>query len=94
MGATPRGNFLVGKRPPPSLTAQSCHPKANANFIQYDPHADYRNRERHPVLFGIWIYFIIIMSGAFGFFGLHTIFWFLRSAIERMSGWTKSVTSI
>jgi cytochrome b subunit of formate dehydrogenase len=34
-------------------------------------------------LYAIWLYFIIVMSGAFGFFGLHSILWFVRSALER-----------
>jgi cytochrome b subunit of formate dehydrogenase len=65
-------------------TCQTCHENANANFIQYDPHADYRDRERYPLLNGVWWYFIIVMSSAFGFFGLHSIFWFLRSLVDRI----------
>lgn len=64
----------------------NCHPGANANFVKFDPHADYRDRDRYPVLFGVWVYFIIVMSGAFGFFGLHSILWFLRAHWERIRG--------
>ncbi len=65
-------------------TCQSCHPGANANFAMYEPHADYTDRERYPILNGVWWYFIIVMSSAFGFFGLHSILWFFRSLIERL----------
>jgi cytochrome b subunit of formate dehydrogenase len=64
-------------------TCRACHPGANENFVQFEPHADYRDAERYPLLYGIWLYFIIVMSGAFGFYGLHSLFWFVRSVIER-----------
>jgi cytochrome b subunit of formate dehydrogenase len=62
---------------------RTCHEGANARFAQFDPHADYRDRQRYPVLYGVWWYFIIMMSGAFGFFGLHSVLWFIRSLLER-----------
>lgn len=62
----------------------SCHPRANANFVLYAPHADHRDRERYPLLYAIWLYFIILMSATFGFFGLHSLLWFVRSGIERV----------
>jgi cytochrome b subunit of formate dehydrogenase len=65
-------------------TCGECHEGANANFVKFDPHADYRDRSRYPVLYGVWWYFIIVMSSAFGFFGLHSILWFLRSLRERI----------
>jgi cytochrome b subunit of formate dehydrogenase len=65
-------------------TCKACHPDANASFAQFQPHADYRDAHRFPVLHGVWLYFIIVMSGAFGFFGLHSLLWFLRSWIDRI----------
>lgn len=67
-------------------TCATCHPGANANFVKFDPHADYRDGERYPLLNGVWIYFIIVMSGAFGFFGLHSILWFARGKWEQIRG--------
>ncbi len=64
-------------------TCRTCHESANARFVQFDPHADYRDAERYPLLHAVWLYFIIMMSCAFGFFGLHSIAWFIRSLIER-----------
>ena len=60
-----------------------CHPGANANFVKFDPHADYKDRKNYPVLYGVWWYFIIVMSSVFTFFGLHTLLWFLRSMVYR-----------
>ena len=63
---------------------ESCHPKADASFAKFYAHADYRDARRYPILYGVWIYFVIVMSASFGFFGLHSILWFIRSAVERV----------
>jgi len=65
-------------------TCQQCHKDANESFAQFEAHADFHDSERYPLLNGVWLYFVIMMSGAFGFFGLHSIFWFLRSSVERI----------
>ncbi len=69
---------------PTTCGTADCHPNATTRFVLFDPHADYRDRSRYPVLFAVWLYFVIVMTGAFGFFGLHTILWFIRSLIERI----------
>jgi cytochrome b subunit of formate dehydrogenase len=63
-------------------TCRACHPGASASFVQFDPHADYRDSKNYPILHGVWLYFMVMMSSVFTFFGLHTIFWFFRSTIE------------
>jgi cytochrome b subunit of formate dehydrogenase len=64
-------------------TCGRCHEAANARFVQFDPHADYRDRERYPLLNSIFWYFIILMGCAFGFYGLHSLLWFIRSLLDR-----------
>lgn len=64
-------------------TCRTCHPGANENFAKFDPHANYKDSKNYPVLYGVWLYFMIVMSAVFTFFGLHTILWFVRSMIER-----------
>jgi cytochrome b subunit of formate dehydrogenase len=64
-------------------TCRACHPGAGANFVRFDPHADYRDQARYPVLFAVWMYFVVMMSLAFGFFGIHSLLWLMRSLIER-----------
>ncbi|MHC4413751.1 MAG: hypothetical protein ACYS0G_00550 [Planctomycetota bacterium] len=64
-------------------TCRRCHEGANARFAQFDPHADYLDRDRYPLLHAVWWYFIIVMGCAFGFFGVHSLLWFVRSLIER-----------
>lgn len=63
---------------------RSCHANANANFAMFEPHADHRDRQNFPILYGVWMYFVVMMSASFGFFGLHCILWFIRSFIERL----------
>jgi cytochrome b subunit of formate dehydrogenase len=65
-------------------TCGNCHEGANANFVKFDAHADYHDSRRYPILHGVWLYFVIVMSAAFGFFGLHSILWFIRSLIVRI----------
>ena len=60
-----------------------CHPGANENFVEYLPHADHRDHERYPLLFYIWLYFMIVISCTFTAFGLHTVLWWIRSLVER-----------
>jgi cytochrome b subunit of formate dehydrogenase len=61
-----------------------CHPGSNENFVKFMPHADHRDPEEHPLLFGIWLYFMIVISGTLSFFGLHTVLWWLRGMLERL----------
>jgi cytochrome b subunit of formate dehydrogenase len=64
-------------------TCGGCHSGANANFVKFDPHASHRDSKNHPVLHGVWLYFMVMMSAVFTFFGVHTMLWFMRSRIER-----------
>jgi cytochrome b subunit of formate dehydrogenase len=64
-------------------TCARCHPSATTSFARFDPHANYRDAKHFPILHGVWLYFMIMMSTVFTFFGLHTILWFARSMVER-----------
>ncbi|MDX2119279.1 MAG: hypothetical protein SFY96_13965 [Planctomycetota bacterium] len=64
-------------------TCARCHPAANAKFVRFDPHANHRDAKNYPMLFGVWLYFMVMMSGVFTFFGVHTILWFIRASAER-----------
>lgn len=66
-------------------TCQKCHPKANANFAKFIPHADPRQRD-HPLIHYTWIFMTILLIGVFGFFGLHTMLWAIRGYIGRIGG--------
>jgi len=60
-------------------TCQACHEKANANFVQYDPHPNRRVREAGALLFYTGKFMDLLLLGVFAFFGLHTALWFYRS---------------
>ncbi len=60
-------------------TCQQCHPKANANFVSFDPHANKHSRERGQLLFFTGKFMDLLLLGVFVFFGAHTLLWFFRS---------------
>jgi hypothetical protein len=82
-------NILPGDDPssmihPDNLTdtCGNCHPGASPNFTKYIPHADYHDAERYPQLYYVYFAMVILLSGVFIFFGIHTLLWFIRSYIE------------
>ncbi len=62
-------------------TCGKCHAGANANFVQYDPHADPANPSRSPLLHYAWRFMTWLLVGTFAFFGLHTVLWGVRSLL-------------
>ncbi len=65
-------------------TCGKCHEGATASFAEFIPHADFRKPGDSKLLYGIWLYFMIVMSVTFTFFGLHSIFWWVRARVERL----------
>lgn len=63
-------------------TCGQCHSGANEKFVQYYAHGDHTDRERYPKLFWPWLFMTTLLAGVFGFFGLHTLLWLGRTAIE------------
>ena len=64
-------------------TCGTCHPRATANFVKYDPHADKHDRARNRPLFYAAKGMQGLLFGTFGFFGLHTMLWLGRALRER-----------
>jgi len=64
-------------------TCAKCHPGASASFAEFRPHADHTVRGDFPLLHFVWLYFIIVISSTFAFFGLHTLAWAVRATIVR-----------
>lgn len=63
-------------------TCQACHPKANANFVLFQPHANKHKKESGLVLYYTTKFMQLLLAGVFAFFGLHTILWLYRSLAE------------
>lgn len=56
-------------------TCGKCHPGADARFVQYIPHLNYRNPKR-PAAFWSYKFMHGLLFSVFGFFWLHTfLFW-------------------
>jgi cytochrome b subunit of formate dehydrogenase len=75
-------NVLPAKDPKSTIaprnlvkTCGKCHPGANASFVQYIPHLNYRD-PRRPVVFWAYMFMHGLLFTTFGFFWLHTfLFW-------------------
>jgi hypothetical protein len=64
-------------------TCARCHPGANENFVRYDPHPNYRDYHRNRAMWWAGRFYTVIISGCFGFFGLHSLLWLGRSWKDR-----------
>ena len=60
-------------------TCRQCHPQATASFTKYLPHANPMDKQHYPALHWTFVFMTSLLIGTFGFFGLHTVFWFFRS---------------
>lgn len=63
-------------------TCQACHPKANANFVKFQSHANKNSKESGLILYYTTKFMQLLLAGVFAFFGLHTILWLYRSFAE------------
>ena len=66
-------------------TCRKCHPKANANFAKFIPHADPKKGNNFLLHFA-WIFMTTLLILVLGFFGLHTMLWAIRGYISRLGG--------
>jgi hypothetical protein len=67
-------------------TCGQCHSQVTASFVTYHPHADPHVRKSFPALYFSAVFMNLLLLGVFGFFGLHTILWFIRSVFDRRKG--------
>lgn len=67
-------------------TCSVCHVQARPAFVQYDSHPDPMNRQRNPVLFYAFWFMNSMLIGTLTVFGLHTLLWWIRTAIDRRRG--------
>lgn len=62
-------------------TCRKCHANATPSFATFMPHADHKDSKNYPVLFWSFWAMTSLLLGTFAFFGIHTLFWFLRSMV-------------
>jgi predicted CXXCH cytochrome family protein len=65
-------------------TCGRCHAGANASFVQYQPHANARNRKLNPALYFVRLFMNLLLAGTLGFFVIHTILWLIRSRYQQI----------
>ena len=66
-------------------TCGRCHSGANMSFVQYQPHANARNRKLNPALYYIRLFMNLLLTSVLTFFLLHTVLWLVRSRLHQVS---------
>ena len=62
-------------------TCRKCHEGATEGFTGYLAHGDHSDKENYPRLYWMYVFMTALLLGVFGFFGLHTALWFVRSFV-------------
>jgi len=65
-------------------TCGRCHAGANLSFVQYQPHANARNRKLNPALYFVRLFMNLLLAGTLTFFVIHTILWLIRSRYDQV----------
>lgn len=65
-------------------TCRNCHKQASARLASWDPHPRPTDRERSAPLYYVNIAMNVLLAGVFLFFGLHTVLWAGRSAVDAL----------
>jgi predicted CXXCH cytochrome family protein len=66
------------------VTCGKCHAGANLSFVQYQPHANARNRKLNPALFYIRLFMNLLLASVLTFFLIHTVLWLIRSRFDQI----------
>ena len=64
-------------------TCGKCHTGANANFVQWIPHATHKDPQREPVLYGTFVLMTGLLVSVFGVFWFHTFLWWRKDFWEK-----------
>ena len=64
-------------------TCGKCHPKANANFVQFISHATHKDPVREPVLYWTFVLMTTLLIWVFGVFWFHTVLWWRKDYWEK-----------
>ncbi|MGA3373874.1 MAG: hypothetical protein ABSC48_19190 [Terracidiphilus sp.] len=66
------------------VTCGRCHAGANLSFVQYQPHANARNRKLNPALYFVRLFMNLLLAGTLTFFVIHTLLWLIRSRYDQL----------
>jgi cytochrome b subunit of formate dehydrogenase len=70
-------------------TCQTCHKRATAGFVTFQPHANTRDFDRYPYMWITAKFMMVLIIGVFLFFWTHCALWFYREYRDRKEGKTK-----
>jgi cytochrome b subunit of formate dehydrogenase len=62
-------------------TCKKCHSKADANFVKFDTHVNYKN-PKEPILYWTFLFMHALLAFVFGGFWLHTFLWWRKDFWE------------
>ena len=65
-------------------TCGRCHAGANLSFVQYQPHANARDRKLNPALYFVRLFMNLLLASVLTFFVIHTILWLIRSRYNQV----------
>ncbi len=63
-------------------TCGACHANITPNLLSFDPHANHYDRQGSPAVYWAYHGVLTFICVVFGFFGLHAVLWFLRTAVD------------
>jgi cytochrome b subunit of formate dehydrogenase/uncharacterized membrane protein len=67
-------------------TCRQCHANASGNFLAFDPHTDYTDPQRSPIVHGVYVVLLTVLLTTFGLFGVHSVLWFVRGLVDVFHG--------
>lgn len=62
-------------------TCGQCHSGVNTNFVQFQVHPDPSSPSKSLAIYWAHMFMVGLLIFVFGFFGIHTLLWFQRSAV-------------
>lgn len=65
-------------------TCGKCHKGANLSFVQYQPHANARDRKLNPALYYVRLFMNLLLISVLTFFVIHTVLWLIRSRYDQV----------
>jgi predicted CXXCH cytochrome family protein len=65
-------------------TCGKCHSGVTMSFTSFRPHADQNTGRDYPLLHYSAVFMNLLLAGVLGFFGLHTLLWFIRARFDRI----------
>jgi hypothetical protein len=65
-------------------TCSRCHASANLSFVQYQPHANARDRKLSPHLYFVRLFMNLLLISVLTFFVIHTVLWLVRARYNQV----------